>query len=72
MSLYTIPQLQVIFGAVLVVILVVFLDTLHFLYHDLISGLLYNIFIQGTVVALGVLIVLSFWSAYDEMKGGRS
>ena len=72
MSLYTIPQLQVIFGAVLVVILVVFLDTLHFLYHDLISGLLYNIFIQGTVVVLGVLIVLSFWGAYDEMKGDRS
>ena len=72
MSLYTIPQLQVIFGAVLVVILVVFLGTLHFLYHDLISGLLYNIFIQGTVVVLGVLIVLSFWGAYDEMKGDRS
>jgi hypothetical protein len=72
MSLYTIPQLQVVFGAVLVVILVVFLDALRFLYHDLISGLLYNIFIQGTVVVLGVLIVLSFWSAYDEMKENRS
>ena len=68
MTTNTMPKLALTLGTILIVILIVFLYILNVVYHDLVGGLLYNIFIQGTVVILGVLIVLSFWGMYDEMK----
>ena len=68
MSTNTMPKLALTLGTILIVILIVFLYILNVVYHDLVGGLLYNIFIQGVVLVLGVLIVLSFWGMYDEMK----
>ena len=68
MSTNTMPKLALTLGTILIVILIVFLYILNVVYHDLVGGLLYNIFIQGIVVVLGILIVLSFCGMYDEMK----
>ncbi len=68
MSTNTMPKLALTLGTILIVILIVFLYILNVVYHDLVGGLLYNIFIQGVVLVLGILIGLSFWGMYDEMK----
>lgn len=68
MTTNTMPKLALTLGTILIVILIVFLYILNVVYHDLVGGLLYNIFIQGVVLVLGILIGLSFWGMYDEMK----
>ena len=68
MSTNTMSKLALTLGTILIVILIAFLYILNVVYHDLVGGLLYNIFIQGIVVVLGILIVLSFCGMYDEMK----
>ena len=68
MSTNTMPKLALTLGTILIVILIVFLYILNVVYRDLVGGLLYNIFIQGVVLVLGILIGLSFWGMYDEMK----
>ena len=68
MSTNTMPKLALTLGTILIVILIVFLYILNVVYRDLVGGLLYNIFIQGIVLVLGILIVLSFWGMHDEMK----
>ena len=68
MSANTMSKLALTLGTILIVILIVFLYILNVVYHDLVGGLLYNIFIQGVVLVLGILIGLSFWGMYDEMK----
>ena len=68
MSTNTVSKLPLTLGTILIVILIVFLYLLNVVYHDLVGGLLYNIFIQGVVLVLGILIGLSFWGMCDEMK----
>ena len=69
MSTNTMSKLSLTLGTILIVILVVFLYILNVVYHDLVGGLLYNIFIQGVVLVLGILIGLSVWGMYDEIMG---
>ena len=69
MTTNTMPKLALTLGTILIVILVVFLYVLNVVYHDLAGGLLYNIFIQGVVLVLGILIGLSVWGMYDEIMG---
>ena len=69
MSTNTMSKLSLTLGTILIVILVVFLYVLNVVYHDLVGGLLYNIFIQGVVLVLGILIGLSVWGMYDEIMG---
>ena len=43
---------------------------LQFQFHDLVNGLLHNIFIQGTIVILGMLAVF-FFSEFYDMVGDK-
>ena len=51
-------------GIILLVALLLVLIGLHFVYHDMIDGLLHNILVQGPVGILGGLTILSFLEAY--------
>ncbi len=51
-------------GIILLVFLLLVLLGLHFVYHDMVDGLLHNILVQGPVGILGGLSILSFLEAY--------
>lgn len=56
--------LFLISGVILLVFLLLVLIGLHFVYHDMVDGLLHNILVQGPVGILGGLSILSFLEAY--------
>ena len=55
-------------GLIILMDLVWYILMLQFQFHDLVSGLLHNIFIQGTIVILGMLAVF-FLSEFYDMVG---
>ena len=55
-------------GIILLVALLLVLSELHFVYHDLIDGLLHNILVQGPVGILGGLSIQSFLEAYNRKR----
>ena len=55
-------------GIILMVALLLVLYELHFVYHDLIDGLLHNILVQGPVGILGGLSIQSFLEAYNRKR----
>ena len=58
-------------GVILLMALLSVLSELHFVYHDLIDGLLHNILVQGPVGILGGLSILSFFEAYNRKRVKR-
>ena len=52
-------------GLIILMVLVWYILMLQFQFHDLVNGLLHNIFIQGTIVILGMLAVFSLSEFYD-------
>lgn len=61
---YLIPVLGIL------MIFIWYVIVLQFQLHDLVNGLLHNIFIQGTVVILGMLFVF-FLSEFYDMVGDK-
>ena len=60
--IYLAPGLIILMGFVWYILM------LQFQFHDLINGLLHNIFIQGTIVILGMLAAF-FLSEFYDMIG---
>ena len=62
--IYLISGISILMGLVWYILM------LQFQFHDLVKGLLHNIFIQGTVVILGMLAVF-FLSEFYDMVGDK-
>ena len=54
-------------GLIILMDLVWYILMLQFQFHDLVNGLLHNIFIQGTIVILGMLAVFFLSEFYDTI-----
>ena len=63
--------LFLISGIILLMALLLVLFELHFVYHDMVDGLLYNILVQGPAGILGGLSILSFLEAYNRKRAKR-
>ena len=70
LSKTTTELIYLISGISILMCLVWYILMLQFQFHDLVKGLLYNIFIQGTIVILGMLPVF-FLSKFYDMVGDK-
>lgn len=68
LSKTTTELIYLVSGLIILMGLVWYILMLQFQFHDLVKGLLHNIFIQGTVVILGMLAVF-FLSEFYDMVG---
>ena len=66
----TTELIYLVSGLIILMGLVCYILMLQFQFHDLVNGLLHNIFIQGTIVILGMLAVF-FFSEFYDMVGDK-